>query len=77
MLMLTRKRGERVLIRVPSADGPPVDIWVAVLDMDPGKVRLGFLANPKILIAREEILEKSESGTLTIYEREPGLNRRI
>jgi len=50
MLVLTRKRGEVIMI----GD----DIKLIVLDVDRGRVKLGFEADKKINIVREELLNK-------------------
>lgn len=51
MLVLTRKKFERVLIR--CQDGSAV--WVTVVSVGDGKVRLGFDADRGVTIDREEV----------------------
>ena len=54
MLVLSRKRAEGVTVRMP--DGR--EIKVTVEDIRGDKVRLGFSADPDVVIHRDEILEK-------------------
>jgi carbon storage regulator len=49
MLVLSRKRGERIQI------GP--DVWVTVLRIDGDKVRLGIEAPPDVTVLREELCD--------------------
>lgn len=48
MLVLTRKKGERVVI--------DERIVIEVLEVFAGKIRLGITAPPEIMILREELL---------------------
>ena len=48
MLCITRRRGERVRIGE--------DVWVEVLDIDRGQVRLGIYAPREVPIFRQELL---------------------
>ncbi len=57
MLVLTRKVGERVRLRVGD-DGP--DIWVVLVDNDRGKCRLGFDAPQSVKITRDELITLAE-----------------
>lgn len=50
MLVLSRKKGERVII------GQEVE--VTVLEIRAGKVRLGFAGPPEVSIHREEVAER-------------------
>ena len=52
MLILSRKVGERIVI----GD----DIWVTVLELSQGKVRLGIAAPENIRIDREEIRKQRD-----------------
>jgi carbon storage regulator CsrA len=52
MLTLTRRINERVRLLLP--DG--VEVWVMVVDIAPGKVRLGIEAPPSVEIMRQELL---------------------
>lgn len=52
MLVLSRKRGERILI------GP--DIAVTIVDVDRGKVRVGVQAPADVLVDREEVRQKRD-----------------
>jgi carbon storage regulator len=49
MLVLTRRSGERLRI----GD----NIWVTVVSVERGKVRLGIDAPPDVLVLREELAE--------------------
>ena len=51
MLVLRRKKGERVRLRVGATD-----VWVTVTYCHNGVVRLGFEAIPDVEISREELL---------------------
>ena len=52
MLVLTRKLNEKTVIITPSGDR----IEVVVVDIDRGKIRLGFTAGRSVQIFREELL---------------------
>lgn len=52
MLVLSRKLNEKTVIITPSGDR----IEVVIVDIDRGKVRLGFEANRSVQIFREELL---------------------
>jgi carbon storage regulator len=51
MLVLTRKKDEKILIQVPGRDA----IVVSVLRVGPNSVRLGLEADRDINIIREEL----------------------
>ena len=53
MLVLTRKRGQQIVI----GD----DIVVTVLESSNGRVRLGISAAPEVPILREELVRGAES----------------
>jgi carbon storage regulator len=55
MLVLSRKNGQRVRI----GD----DIEVTVLEVQNGRVKLGFSGPPEITIHREEVFRRLEDGT--------------
>jgi carbon storage regulator CsrA len=57
MLVLSRKEQQRV--RLKAADGTIIG-WVTVVDIDRGKIRLGFDMPATVEISREEILPESE-----------------
>ena len=48
MLVLSRRLGEKIKI------GP--DVWVTVVDIDRGKVRLGIEAPKDVSVMRQELL---------------------
>ena len=52
MLMLTRKRDEKIIIILPSGD----TIEVMVSEIDRTQVRIGIVAAPHIKIYREELI---------------------
>ena len=58
MLVLTRCLRER--IRIETAPG--IYIWIAILEIDHGKCRLGIDAPYSYNIVREELLEDKEKG---------------
>ena len=57
MLVLKRKKGERVRLRVGATD-----VWVTVTYCRDGVVRLGFEAPPEVEISREELLGGESPG---------------
>jgi carbon storage regulator len=50
MLILSRKIGEELVIND--------DIRIKVIDIQGGRVRLGFAAPPEVIIHREELYER-------------------
>jgi carbon storage regulator CsrA len=54
MLVLSRKTGQRT--QIVAANGQV--IWVTVVEIDGGKIRLGFEADESVVIAREELVAK-------------------
>ena len=60
MLVLSRKKDERVLICLPAelATGPGMEISVQVMEIRGDKVRLGFTAEEVVAIHREEVAIK-------------------
>jgi sRNA-binding carbon storage regulator CsrA len=60
VLVLARKRGERVVIRTPSGEV----IEVLLLEVAPHKARLGFRAAPAVAINRSEVDDLIQAGTL-------------
>jgi carbon storage regulator len=55
MLVLSRKLGEKVMIGGGKSGIPPT--VVTVVQIDYGKIRLGFEAAPNVPINRTEILD--------------------
>jgi len=53
MLVLSRREGERIIIRTPY--GP--DIVILIVDVARAKVRLGITAPDDCLIYREELMD--------------------
>lgn len=54
MLVLSRKKDERIILKVPGMD----DVAVTVVRIDGGKVRLGIEAPEDVTIIRSELEEK-------------------
>jgi len=54
MLVLSRKKDEKIILKVPSFDN---DIEITVVRIDSHKVRLGIKADEKIAILRSELEE--------------------
>lgn len=54
MLILTRAKGERVVI-----DGPCV---VTLVEVQGGKCRLGFTADPSVTIHRSEVQDRIDAA---------------
>lgn len=57
MLSLSRKKGERFVIRLPQGD-----VWVEVLKVNCDRVRLGLTAPPEITIHRQERFAALRTG---------------
>jgi carbon storage regulator len=55
MLVLSRRRGERIRIGAY--------IWVTVLEVNGDKVKLGFEAPEEVDIAREELIIEEEDDS--------------
>ena len=56
MLVLTRKVGEKIIIKVPSADGvPPRRIEVQLVLTELGRAKIGVTCDPSIDVLREEL----------------------
>ena len=52
MLVLTRKQGERIRLKV----GDEI-VWITIFSAECGKARVGIDAGPHVLVHREEIVE--------------------
>ncbi|MBL9081723.1 MAG: carbon storage regulator [Planctomycetales bacterium] len=63
MLVLTRRVGESIRI----GDG----ITVTLVQMAPGKVRIGIEAPPEMTILREELVQKSPATPLPLDSTTP------
>ena len=55
MLVVTLKENGRVRLKIGD-----LHVWVTVVDIDRGKVRVGFEAPKFVQIARNEILPEAE-----------------
>ena len=60
MLVLTRKNRESVVIGRPEDDG--VALEIPVLEIEGGRVRLGFQADNKLPIHRREVWDRICNG---------------
>lgn len=56
MLVLSRRRDEKVLVKVPGMEG---EIEIAIVQIDQSRVRLGFTAPAEVTILRSELIEKN------------------
>ena len=61
MLVLTRKNRESVVIGRP--DGPQVILEITILEIEGGRVRLGFEADTRMPIHRREVWDRICNGT--------------
>lgn len=57
MLVLTRRKGEAIVVVVPTETGP-VEITIDVLALQDGKVKFGLTAPQKVVINRREVHER-------------------
>ncbi len=73
MLVLSRRRDERILVRVPGIDEK---IEVTVVQIDSSRVRLGFTAPNSVTILRSELTEK-EDGNAPITQVDPVIAPRL
>ncbi len=55
MLVLSRRRDEKILVKVPGVDDA---IEVTVVQIDNSRVRLGFNAPAEVTILRSELTQK-------------------
>lgn len=56
MLVLSRKYNEDIVIKTPEGR----IITVKVVQLTPDKVKLGFTADPEVVISRRELLTQEE-----------------
>ena len=56
MLILSRKIGEKVLLKTPAGE----EIEVVLVDIDRDKARLGFSAPLNVIILRDDIKNPSK-----------------
>ncbi|MFM7108963.1 MAG: carbon storage regulator [Planctomycetaceae bacterium] len=61
MLVLTRKNRESVVIGRPEDD--QVTLEITVLEIEGGRVRLGFEADTRMPIHRREVWERIRNGS--------------
>lgn len=57
MLVLSRKKDEKILIKF---SGSEEEVEIAVVQIDQGRIRLGFTAPPSIIILRKELVTDQE-----------------
>ena len=62
MLVLSRRRDEKILVRVPGVEG---EIEVTVVQIDASRVRLGFNAPGNVTILRSELTDKGVTKETT------------
>jgi carbon storage regulator CsrA len=60
MLVLSRKRDEKIRIRIPA--GPAREISILVVGIHHGKVRLGIEAGAEVEIIREELTNQPNAA---------------
>lgn len=53
MLVLSRRRDEKVLIKVPGMEG---EIEITIVQIDQSRVRVGFTAPAEVTILRSELV---------------------
>ena len=69
MLVLTRKIGEQIIV----AD----NIRISVIEVGPGRVKIGIEAPKSISVDRAEIYEKKQSEPVPHFVEVPDLHNRI
>jgi carbon storage regulator len=57
MLVLSRKKDQKVLVRLP---GTEAEIEVTVVQIDQNRVRLGFTAPAEVTILRSELNDRQK-----------------
>lgn len=67
MLVVSRKVGEKVTLT--CADGTVIE--VALVDVDRGKVRIGFAAPRSVVIMRNELLQPVPAALVPLREPVP------
>lgn len=63
MLVLSRKKNEHVVIKVPDNVEPGTLIKVHLIKVNQNHVRLGFEAPPDFVIVRNEIDQETGGGS--------------
>jgi carbon storage regulator CsrA len=63
MLVLSRRRDEKILVKVPGVEG---EIEVTVVQIDASRVRLGFNAPESVTILRSELTRKDASHDVAL-----------
>lgn len=57
MLILNRRGGEKIRVRIPTPTGP-IDVWLTVVSALNNRVSLGIAAPQDVVIEREEVIGK-------------------
>jgi carbon storage regulator len=65
MLVLSRKRGEQIII-------PGSALTITVVAIDGKQVRLGFAAPEDVTVLRAELLRRKDAGTADAHADNPG-----
>lgn len=66
MLVLSRRKDERILVQVPGVEEA---IEVTVVQIDSSRVRLGFNAPAEVTILRSELKSKGQEGSDAVVRR--------
>ena len=64
MLVLSRKRDEKIFVQIPGIDEK---IEITVVQIDSSRVRLGFNAPKDVIILRKELEEKKIANNELIH----------
>jgi carbon storage regulator len=57
MLVLSRKKDEKIIVKVPGIEE---EIELTVVQIDSNRVRLGFNAPPRVTILRSELKKEAK-----------------
>jgi carbon storage regulator CsrA len=63
MLVLSRRRDEKIVVRVPGMEG---EIEVTVVQIDSSRVRLGFNAPAEFTILRSELTARPDQAAASV-----------
>jgi carbon storage regulator len=66
MLVLSRRRDEKILVRVPGIEE---EIELTVVQIDSSRVRLGFKAPSEVIILRSELATKDQASPTSLAVR--------
>jgi carbon storage regulator CsrA len=62
MLVLTRKVGEKIILRVVEELPAGTEIELTTVHVQLGRCRLGIDAPPKVHIVRSELIDRRKAG---------------